>query len=200
MNTYNDLPIYDATFDDDGLLIEAISFVKRPANQHEFVAMHGEPARFSVIDDEQRIVTGLVMAVDMLIYRRDDKRGEYYVRFSAETVDKMLTDFMRALNGATVNLDHNKTEFVDGVFMKESYKKDTAAGIAPVGYDDIADGSWFATFKVENDDVWAAIKNGTFKGFSIHGRYGLIVTDDDAEFAAIFALLDEIATDINTIL
>ena len=45
--------------------------------------------------------------------------------------------------------------------------KDSAAGVSPSGFEEIEDGSLFAEFHVNNPDVWASIKEGTYKGFSI---------------------------------
>ncbi|MEE0267503.1 MAG: hypothetical protein UD103_05940, partial [Bacteroidales bacterium] len=35
----------------------------------------------------------------------------------------------------------------------------------------VKDGSLFATFHVQNDEVWTSIKEGTFKGFSLSGLF-----------------------------
>ena len=37
----------------------------------------------------------------------------------------------------------------------------------PKQFDDVPDGSWFASYYVENDEVWNQVKDGTFKGFSV---------------------------------
>ena len=47
------------------------------------------------------------------------------------------------------------------------------AGVAIDGFDDIADGSLFAEYHVTNEDVWAEIKSGTYKGFSLEGYFNL---------------------------
>ena len=39
------------------------------------------------------------------------------------------------------------------------------------GIEDEPDGSWFGSFKVENDEVWAKVKAGQFKGFSVEGIF-----------------------------
>ena len=39
------------------------------------------------------------------------------------------------------------------------------------GYEDVKDGSWFGSFKVENDDVWELVKEGKVKGFSVEGIF-----------------------------
>lgn len=198
MKSHNGLPLYDVVFDEDGLLIEAIALVKRPANKRTFVAMSDvEVARFAVIDNEKRWATGLIMAADMPIYRRDNERGEYYVIFSREAIEKMVVDFMREGNGSAAILTHNNEAVADGVFMIESYIKDTARGIAPAGYGDIADGSWFGTYRFDNDEVWQSVKDGTFAGFSIHGKYGVVATSEADEVDALGAEMDALAEEIN---
>lgn len=197
MKLYNGLPLYDAVFDEDEMLIEAIALVKRPANKRTFVAMSDvEIARFAVVDEEKRWATGLIMAADMPIYRRDTERGEYYVIFSRESVEKMMTDFMREGNGSAAILTHNNEAVADGVFMIESYVKDTGRGITPMGYNDIADGSWFGTYRFDNDEVWESVKAGTFAGFSIHGKYGVVVSTND-EMDTLIAEMDALANELD---
>ena len=60
---------------------------------------------------------------------------------------------------------------VRGVQMVQWFIKDTAKGITPAGYEDIADGSLFAEFHVTDDAIWTAVKEGTFKGFSLEGFF-----------------------------
>ncbi len=49
---------------------------------------------------------------------------------------------------------------------------DTERGVlAPKGYEDTPDGSWFGSFKVENDEVWE--NRHAFKGFSVEGLFGM---------------------------
>ena len=71
-----------------------------------------------------------------------------------------------------VNLMHDSNQKVDGVTMFESFIVDKSRGIMPMkGFEDIADGSWFGSFYVENNDVWEAIKSGEYKGFSVEGLF-----------------------------
>ncbi len=39
------------------------------------------------------------------------------------------------------------------------------------GSDNVKDGSWFGSFKVENDEVWQMIKDGKVQGFSVEGIF-----------------------------
>ena len=77
-----------------------------------------------------------------------------------------------------------------------TFIKDTNKGINPAGFDDISDGSLFATFKVRNPKVWEYIKNGTFKGFSIEGLFGFEQVDEETNdeklYDEILDILDKI--------
>jgi hypothetical protein len=47
------------------------------------------------------------------------------------------------------------------------------------GFDDVPDGSWFGSFKVNNDEVWQMIKDGKVKGFSVEGLFQYKSTSKD---------------------
>jgi hypothetical protein len=35
----------------------------------------------------------------------------------------------------------------------------------------LQDGTWIASYKIDNDDVWNEVKNGKFQGFSVEGNF-----------------------------
>lgn len=163
---YKGLPIFEVYFDDEAE-IATMALVKHPANARHFAAFE-EKARFSIIDEEQRIVFGLVMGVDQVI-----ARDGYFAYFSADSVKQLRERYMKNHATAPLLINHNENKPVEGLFMVESVVKDTIRGISPVGYEDLADGSWFVAYKVLNDEIWKQIKDATFQGFSIHGFYQL---------------------------
>jgi len=71
-----------------------------------------------------------------------------------------------------VNKMHDPNQFIDGVYMIESFIIDSKRGInAPDGLQ-LPDGSWFGSYKVDNEEVWNNfIKTGEFKGFSVEGDF-----------------------------
>jgi hypothetical protein len=42
---------------------------------------------------------------------------------------------------------------------------------APDKFNQEADGSWFISMKIDNDDIWKSVLDGTFKGFSVEGLF-----------------------------
>jgi len=128
--------------------------------------------RFAIINEDQHIISGPLMLADELIYRNNEKFGEHYVKFSAETIKQIAIKFAKKKYNQNVNLMHDAKQKVDGVTMFESFIVDRQRGIMPmVEFKDVADGSWFGSFYVENDEVWSAIKDGTYKGFSVEGLF-----------------------------
>lgn len=122
-------------------------------------------------DNEKRIISGPLMVADLPIYRRDEE-GEYYGVFTAEDIYNLRNKFSRNNFGQEVNKMHEPTQFIEGVYMIESFIIDSKRGInSPNGYT-LSDGSWFGSYKVDNDEVWNEfIKTGEFKGFSVEGTF-----------------------------
>lgn len=163
------IPVYEAFIDNDDLGVYKVSLVDSPAVLSDFVYFNKETKKvnFAIENEEQRMVTGVIMRADFPIYRYSEEIGEYYMKFSKETIKKMAKKMMEDYTFNNINLQHEDGTDVKGVNLVELFIKDTEKGISPKGFEDIEEGSLFATYKVDNDDVWQSIKDGTFKGFSI---------------------------------
>ena len=169
----NKLPIYRAIVGDDvetGML--TISLVDAPAVEVDFLYFDEDkkPLSFAVENEEERKVLGVVMTADSPIYRRDSSGYEYYIVYDRQTIEKMAEKYIRQNRANNVDLDHS-CELEEGIYLNEFFIKDTAKGINPTGFENVNDGSLFAIFHVVNDTVWNAIKEGTFKGFSLSGYF-----------------------------
>jgi hypothetical protein len=155
---------------------------------------------FKIINDEQRIISGPLMLADELIFRTPNKtiKTDHYVKFTAETIKQIAIKFAKRKYQANVNLMHDENQIVKGVTMFESWITDSARGIkAMQGFDDVADGSWFGSFFVENDEVWDKVKAGEFRGFSVEGLfdYEEALTPEEEALKKIEKLLNEIIED-----
>ena len=74
----------------------------------------------------------------------------------------------------SVNLQHDDKQFVDDVYMIESYITNKERGISPAEFSDIPDGSWIASYKIDNESLWDEIINGDkLNGFSLQGMFEL---------------------------
>jgi hypothetical protein len=168
------LPVYKCVIEDQldsDLQVEFVSFVDKPAIDRNFLAFKNQ-LRFS-IDPEKHIVSGPAMLADMLIYRNDPQGlGEYYTTFDKEAIMSIVQKFFKKGFVQNFNLMHDSSNKQAGITVFESFITDEVRGIKPMkGFDDAKDGSWFISAKVENEEVWNKIKDGTVKGFSIEGIF-----------------------------
>lgn len=170
---YNGLPIFKASIGEaDGMVV--CSFVDDPAVESQFLAYAKEekPMQFSIENEDKHIVIGVAMRANFPIYRYNASMGEFYIVYTPEVIREMVQKFFR--NGYQNNVDANHSfQLEDGVYIEQAFIKDTENGINPKGFDEIEDGSLFFQYKVENEEIWSGIKDGTFKGFSIAGTFGI---------------------------
>ena len=187
MVTISNIPVYEAVITDESTGMFKISLVDEPAVMSDFLAFDNvrKPVMYKVENDEQRLVRGVVMRADFPIYRRDERLGEYYVIYHAAEIRKMVEKYLVESRQNDVNLMHGANTDVNGVQMVQVFIKDTAAGVNPVGFEDIAEGSLFAEFHVTNDKVWESIKAGTYRGFSLEGVFDLVPEQDKASIEDI---------------
>lgn len=170
----------DIDLNDNVTGMDAISFVCHPAVEHNFIKFEENQKIILKFDDSEHCVTGVVCLADTPIYRFDNKMGEYYVQFTKETIKKLMLKYTMMNLNNSVNLQHNDNAFVDGVYMIESYIKDSSRGIVPAEFADVPDGSWMATYKVMNEQLWNdIITTNQFNGFSLQGMFDLTPNNPD---------------------
>lgn len=152
------LPIYDVVAGEMGCL----SLVERPAVEVDFMLFSEQQEMRFAIDEEKRIAFGAAMVADKPIIRQNPDGSLYYVVFGADVIKDLVLSFMT--KGGKFSEEHNGVP-LDGVVLVESFFK--REGLQPKGFENVANGSWFVALKIENDDVWADLKCGKCKGFSI---------------------------------
>lgn len=187
----NKLKVYYATLTESGTGIWCISLVDSPAVESNWVALSKEDMQFKIEDEEQRIVTGVVMRADFNIFRQDDVRGKYFIRYDKQTIKDMAERFIWDGRANQVDENHN-FELTDGVYLRELFIKDNSRGIVPKGFEKIEDGSLFATYHITNDEIWEKVKDGTFRGFSLAGSFALEEVEDDITDAEYEDIMDTI--------
>lgn len=179
----DNLPIYRFVVgENDEAQLDAIAFVDEPAIEMNWQAFNTQQIdknnffKFNA-DTEKRIISGPLMVANLPIYRKD-KGGDYYGVFKAEDIYNLRNKFFKQGKANLVNEMHNSDKMIDGVYMIESFIIDSKRGInAPKGYQ-LTDGSWFGSYKVDNDEIWNDfIKTGEFKGFSVEGIFNAVQID-----------------------
>lgn len=180
MFTIGGLPVFDALVPDEETGMLKISLVDVPAVMSDFLVFNAqrEVQMYSIQDEERRLVYGVVARANYPILRISPKIGKYYIVFKPETIRAMAEKYLAESRQNEVSTMH-KTD-VEGVQMVQYFIKDSTRGVNPEGFADVADGSLFAEFHILNDDVWAAIKAGTYNGFSLEGVFDFIPEPDVA--------------------
>jgi hypothetical protein len=168
--------------DDTPLQVNYVALVDNPAIELNWIAFDKQ-LKFSV-DTEKRLIMGALMIASMPIYRKDETRGEYYVVFDKDTIYQIVQKFFRKGFVSRFNIMHDEGKAVDGVYIIESFIVDDTRGVtAPKAFEGISQGSWLATVKVDNDEVWNDyIKTGELKGFSVEGMFAMgemVRTDEE---------------------
>ena len=184
MVTIDGFPVFDVFVTDEDTGMLKISLVDEPAVMKDFLAFdtHRRMQMYSVQDEEKRLLLGVVARANFPIYRKDDRLGEYFIVFKPDTIRQLAEKYLAESRQNNVNLMHRENTDVEGVQMVQWFIQDTAKGIVPTGFD-VPDGSLFAEFHVLNDEVWAAVKEGTYKGFSLEGVFDLAPEHEVADVA-----------------
>lgn len=173
IQTIDGIPVYNALLSDEGCGIIRISLVDSPAVESNWQAFAKVERKqlYKVADEDKHIIRGVIMRADFPIYRISEIGQEYYIVYTADVIREMAEKYLKENRTNFVNVMHLDNSEVAGVQMVQWFIKESAKGINPEGFEDIADGSLFAEFHVVNDAVWTAIKAGQFKGFSLEGVF-----------------------------
>jgi hypothetical protein len=176
-----EMQVYKAQIDPSlasDLEVNYIGLVDRPAIERNFQAFKEQQKRAAfILNDDKRIVSGPAMIAEMPLYRRDEQLGEYFVVFEKATIQTIVEKFSAKGYLKNFNLFHDEQQQVSDVTIFNSFISDKSLGIPPMaGFEDLADGSWFISAKVNNEEVWNKVKAGLIKGFSVEGFFNYIPT------------------------
>ena len=177
------LPIYDIIIDSDTdeLNMSCISLVTDPAVEKDFecFSKNNKPMKFSVTDQEKHCITGVAIRADVPIYRYSPDKGEYYVRFSKETIEQIVYKYSKQNLWNSVSLEHSGQN-IDSAVMVEFYLK--SENKCPKGFEEIENGSLMVTYKITDENLWDTVKNSDeINGFSIEIMADLQPTNEFVE-------------------
>lgn len=169
--------VVKCVIDDKGRLgVNAMGLVEFPAIEENFVAL--SKIKLSEINTERKMLYGAALVPDKYIPRLDENGEEFYIVFDKETIMKSAHMFIKN------NMHHNHTLEhkypVTGCVVVESWIVESEQDKSRHFGFDVPVGTWMIGTKVEDDDIWSEVKNGSVKGFSIEGLFnevGLSMSD-----------------------
>lgn len=133
-------------------------------------------------DEDKRIVTGPLMIPNKMIIRKDRVTDEkYYVYFSKETIRKMSEKFLKMSNHNNTDLNHDHNIMTKNTLLEtwisESVQHDKSY---KYGFN-LPIGTWYVSYKINDDASWEKIKNGEIRGFSLAGDFVEKLADQKKE-------------------
>ena len=183
--------IIDETADMFG--VEAISVVKFPAIEENFVFFNQDFLSLAKVDEDKKQLVGAVLIPEKRINRLNKETNEEYdVFFTKETIAQAQKLFMSNLRNNSHTLEHK--EPVKGLTVVESWiKEDEKFDKSNMwGFKNMPVGTWFVQVSAEgNDEIWQKIKNKEVRGFSIEGWF----TDKLIEASKQKDILEEVCED-----
>jgi len=171
MNT-EEVKVIEYTIDDSGYLgVHAMSLVENPAIEVDFVALSKtrKVQQAAVEEGERKMVYGAVMLPEQLIYRVDAVGREYYCKYSKETINKIAQEYLKRNMHHNSNLEHEIP--IAGCTVVESWITEGQFDKSQNFGFNFPEGTWCIGMKIDNDEVWASIKQGDVKGFSLEGFF-----------------------------
>jgi len=173
-----DIPIYKITIDpeySDGeeLGIEQIAFTSTPAIITKGMSFDEHKKLFFSDELKYRVVAPAM--IPMEIYRNDENDEEYYVQFTAETIEQIHSKFMQDLSNRNVfNLEHDTDKTVPAYVLEawivEDPKKDKAYSSYGI---EVPKGTLMVTAQVTDKEYYNELVKNEQIGFSIEGFLGL---------------------------
>lgn len=187
---FNEIPVIELF--PNGTL-NNIALVTSPAIEELFLKFSEEVEQFQFADDEKHIVTGPILIPEKKILRYDLDGNPFYVWFSKETIEELSQTFLRDDKNRSWNLQHEQD--TNDVYITESWlvnnsEMDKAKSL---GFE-VPEGTWMASAKIENEEIWKRIKNNELRGFSIDGMFKIEedITDYDEALKKIEEIIKQV--------
>lgn len=164
------LPIFDIVLNEEDLEqgVGMISLVDEPAIGVDWIKLAKENVvkmNFSA-DKDKKMLYGPFLIPNMLIYRRNEKMGEFYIRFKKEEIEKISSKFNSDLNAKNINFMHTDKK-VDGFVAENWIIEDGVDKSQKFGFH-LPEGTWFGGVKIMDEDFWVnSVKTDEVKGFSV---------------------------------
>ena len=168
----DNLPTYNALISDDNEGILVISLVDAPATETNWMCFkEQENIKFSIVNEDEHILAGVVMVADKPIYRIAPDGTEFYIVFSKDVIKRMAEKMLDDNTFNNIDIQHDGNIIPrDKVKLVELFIADEAKGIKP-NYLDVPDGSLLANYKIYDEQLWQMAKSGELNGFSLEGVF-----------------------------
>lgn len=165
--------VYDMIIDPetDEMGLKQMSMVNSPAIMTAWAKFNDSEVKFSILNEDQRIVFGPALIPDLPI-KRVVMGQEFYLKITKDEILKTAIKFAKDGIATRIDTNHDNNLISDSVIF-ESFVTDSNR-IKPEsvkGYETLAEGTLFFTGKINNLQQWAKVQSGELTGWSIDGLF-----------------------------
>lgn len=181
------MKIYNIVKKEDANNVFGISLVAQPAMESDYVRLSKENTLSLSINEkiqlskdsdiklseitkgDKRMLMGLVLEPDKLIYRYNEKTNEeYYVTVSKETILELAKDYAKKGNHNNSTLEHDGKGLEGVSFFEHWIVEDSKVDKSALHGFNFKKGSWVTVADIENEQLYnEKIASGEVMGFSI---------------------------------
>jgi hypothetical protein len=175
-----------------------IALVESPAIETDFIFLSKEdkPIQLS-LQEEKRMIYSPVLIPDKIIPRVSDAGDPYEIYFSGDTIEEIAKDYMlKKVTLGEWNSEHNENQKLEGVDVVENWIVENPLNdkATELGFK-VPAKTWMQGTYISNDEVWAKIKDGTYKGISVEADMNHELTQlNKSEMSNTNVKLDAILT------
>jgi hypothetical protein len=183
------LPLYRIVINEDDELtgVDFISLVDEPAIEINWMAFSSVHFDFKVEKDKQ-ILYGPLMIADKIMYRNDELRGEYNVKFLKQDIESIVKKFSKNNFNNNISFMHSG-QVVKGTLVEHFIVR---KGMVVPGFEDIPEGTWMGRVYIEDETFWMDyVKTDIVKGFSIEIN-GLLQRQEFSKDIDVWAEIENI--------
>lgn len=147
-----------------------------PATEDEMgVTMESRPnggyRMMTFSTDEEMIVTGPGMIPQQLILRKDEQGNPFHVFFSKDTIKKIARKFFEYNKMNNTDIDHDDVVTTENTLLESWIVDNPDMDKSKTMGFNVPEGTWMVSYKINNQETWNKIKDGTINGFSIAGNF-----------------------------
>jgi hypothetical protein len=185
------LPLYRIVINEEDELtgVDFISLVDEPAIEINWMAFSSVDFNFKVEKDKQ-ILYGPLMVADKIMYRNDEVRGEYNVKFLKQDIESIVKKFSKNNFNNNISFMHSG-QMVKGTLVEHFIVRE---GMVVPGFENIPEGTWMGRVYIEDESFWMDyVKTDIVKGFSIEIN-GLLQRQEFSKEIDIWDEIENIVT------
>jgi hypothetical protein len=132
---------------------------------------HGYYSAQFALDEDKRIATGPIMVPNKMILRRDEEGNPFYVYFTRKTIRKMAEKFLANSKHNNTDVEHDGQVKTENTLLETWISEDMVRDKSSTYGFALPPGTWYASYRINNDEDWQKIKSGELRGFSLAGNF-----------------------------